>query len=214
MRFWGPSTKNKDCTIQIDKVKLEEVRFVKLFADTFVKPALEEAFKGNNINHLFKDKTEATTAKDSDSKYKCELCDQSFNEAKTLKMHASRMHKAMTMRQVQLCKSKFRTKCLHCSISFSEEDMIKHVEIIHSCKFCENISRTEIEKKRHMRDKHDNTSASTSPKNKKRKELDSGDPPDVVVTGHAPVQQKQDRAPSKDVISPAPTQQCQASASS
>ena len=35
----------------------------------------------------------------------------------------------------------------------------------------------------------------------------------MVVTGHAPVQQKQDRAPSKDVISPAPTQHCQAGAS-
>ena len=54
LKTWGPNKKTKECTIQVDKIKGEDVKFVKLFAETSVMHVLEEAFKGHNIKPLSK----------------------------------------------------------------------------------------------------------------------------------------------------------------
>ena len=54
LKTWGPNKKTKECTIQVDKIKGEDVKFVKLFAETSVMHVLEEAFKGHNIKLLSK----------------------------------------------------------------------------------------------------------------------------------------------------------------
>ena len=172
VKTWSANKKTKECTIQIEKIKSEEVKYVKLFAETFIKYVLEVAMKSNNINNLFRDHTEVLSKKISLTSHKCDTCKKTFKEIRTLKMHVTRMHTATIIKQVQLRKSKQRTRCIHCNQPFTEDNLKKHRENIHVCKLCETISISEIERKRHMRDKHDSTTKSTSPKNKKRgKEL-------------------------------------------
>ena len=62
--------------IQVDKVKLEEIRFVKLFANIFVTHALEVDMNANNIKSLFKDPTDYLSGKVSPPKLKCETCER------------------------------------------------------------------------------------------------------------------------------------------
>ena len=57
LQTWEPSKKNKECTIQADKVKSEPVKFVNIFAKIFVKYALEVAMKGNHIKLMFRNET-------------------------------------------------------------------------------------------------------------------------------------------------------------
>ena len=104
--------------------------------------------------------------------FKCDLCEKTFKLICTLKMHVTRMHTHMIIKQVQLWKSVQRARCINCTLPFSEENMKKHMENIHICNFCDSVSKTEIEKKIHMRDKHDKATSSTSPKTKKRKDCD------------------------------------------
>lgn len=168
MKTWVPTKKSKECTIQVEKVKSEEVRFVKIFAEIFLKFSLEEAIKGNNIKSLFKDNTVVLSSNINQANIKCDICNKIFQESRTLKMHITRMHTPLVLKNVQLRKSKVKTKCAYCSIPFSEESLKKHIETIHACSLCKVVSNTEIGKKRHMRDDHDKVSISTSPKKKKR----------------------------------------------
>ena len=80
LRTWVQNPKTKECTVQVDKVKSQEARFVKLFAETFVRYALEEAMKGNNIKNIFKNPSESMANKATPPCYKCELCDKIFKE--------------------------------------------------------------------------------------------------------------------------------------
>ena len=173
LRTWAVNKKTKECTIQVDKVKAEEVRFVKIFAEEFVMYALEEVMQGNNVKHIFKDQTELVSLNVEPPRYKCDTCEKTFKEVRTLKMQVTRMHTAMMIKQVQIRKSKPRIRCEHCKLPFTEDNLKKHLDVVHNCTFCATVSKTELEKKRHMRDRHDRTTMSTSPKNKKRKEMDS-----------------------------------------
>ena len=92
MRFWGPNKKTKECTVQVDKIKSEDAKFVKLFAETFVKYALDELMKGNTIKNVFKDKADFLSLKKAAKYFPCNQCDKTFLENRTLKCHMPRMH--------------------------------------------------------------------------------------------------------------------------
>ena len=89
--------------------------------------------------------------------------------------------------------------------------MKKHIENIHICNFCDSVSKTEINKKRHMRDKHDKTTSSTSPKTKKRKDRDQGSiraaSQQVVTAGDLHGSQVMPGDPSQVVAGPRPGDQ-------
>ena len=89
--------------------------------------------------------------------------------------------------------------------------MKKHIENIHICNFCDSVSKTEIDKKRHMRDKHDKTTSSTSPKTKKRKDRDQGSiraaSQQVVTAGDLHGSQVMPGDPSQIVAGPRPGDQ-------
>ena len=78
LSFWGPHKKTKDITVQINSKKGSEKRFVKLFADEFVRKILERLSNGIQIEELF-EKGEAKVA--------CTICSKMFLREATLKTH-------------------------------------------------------------------------------------------------------------------------------
>ena len=137
LRSWGPNKKNKECTIQVYKVKSEDVKYVKNFADTFLKHALEEAIRGNNIKFLFRNLSPNLSSNTKIAIFKCDTCDKTFQHSRTLKMHVTRMHKTLVISQVQLRKSKPRIRCIYCNIPFSEDNLKTHIDNNQSCTLCE-----------------------------------------------------------------------------
>ena len=148
MKTWVPNKKSKVCTIQVENVKSEEVKFVKIFVEVFLKYGLEEALKRDNIKFLFRNKPTCPSRNEKQSQFKCDTCDSTFQGSIILNMHIKRMHTSMIIKQVQLRKSKAKTRCDHCGIPFSEESLNKHIETIHACTLCKVVSKTEIERKK------------------------------------------------------------------
>ena len=107
--------KTKETTIQINTVKGNDKRFVKVFAQKFVKEIIERVSKGMNVEELF-EKEEAKVA--------CKVCKKRFSKEVTLLVH---MKKHVT--------------CPKCEEGFkSQYDLKKHVVSVQSSKIVsENI---------------------------------------------------------------------------
>ena len=114
LSIWSPDKKTKETTIQINSVKGNDKRFVKLFAQEFVKVIIERVSMGLNVEELF-EKGEAKVA--------CTVCRKMFAKEATLKVHM-----------------KSHIICHKCGQGFSKECELKnHTLLVHSSKsYCEN----------------------------------------------------------------------------
>ena len=146
LRFWGPNKKTKETTIQINSRKGSEKRFVKLFADNFVKETINKITSGVKLDSIFV-KGEArlsctvckkTFAKDSTleihmkNHVNCNKCKKSFKEEGELKRHRMAVHisKKIQIDIDQLAAS--HNKCEDCEyIATSRKSLMVHKEEKH-----------------------------------------------------------------------------------
>ena len=109
LSFWGPHKKTKDITVQINSKKGSEKRFVKLFADEFVRKILQRLSNGIQIEDLF-EKGEAKVA--------CTICSKMFLREATLKTHM-----------------KNHIICNKCGVGFRKEhELASHRLTVHTSK--------------------------------------------------------------------------------
>ena len=120
LSIWSPNKKNKETTLQINTVKGNDKRFVKLFAQEFVKVVIERISMGMTVDDLF-EKGEAKVA--------CSICRKMFAKEATLKIHM-----------------KTHIICHKCGKGFKEECELKnHKVLVHNSKpYCKDAMTEDI----------------------------------------------------------------------
>ena len=107
LSIWNQNQKTKEITVQINSVKGNERRLVKLFALEFVKELIERISNGKPIEDFFK-KGEAKVA--------CIICNKMFAKEATLMIHM-----------------KCHIICQKCGKGFKKEsELMGHVTSVHS----------------------------------------------------------------------------------
>ena len=127
--------------------------------------------------------------------FRCEKCNFTFQEDGSLKEHIQRCGE----KKENQGKCSFHSKCDYCDLKLwaendvqAKENLSSHllvcsfypknttdVPLHHYCKKCNFSTQIEKELKRHKRDEHDDSSMSTSPKPKRRKQLEDVESMDV-----------------------------------
>ena len=78
LSIWNQNPKTKETTVQINSVKGNEKRLVKVFGLEFVKEIIERMSNGKPIEELFKH---------GEDKVACNVCDKIFAKEATLRTH-------------------------------------------------------------------------------------------------------------------------------
>ena len=78
LSFWGPNKKTKETTIQINIIKGNDKRFVKLFSEEFIKGSIDKIVNGKVTEQLFEKQ---------DAKVLCPTCQKPFAKEASLNIH-------------------------------------------------------------------------------------------------------------------------------
>ena len=145
LSIWSPTKKTKETTIQINCVKGNEKRFVKLFAHEFVKEMIERISNEIPIEDLFV-KQEAKVA--------CTVCEKVFAKEATLKTHMKShliCHKCGKGFKKE-CELKNHTVLVHSSNSISENTLTEDSSI--TCDVCGHKALTRKSLMIHRENEH------------------------------------------------------------
>ena len=138
--IWSPNKKTKETTIQINTVKGNDNRFVKLFALEYAKVVIKRISKGMTVDKIF-EKGEAKVA--------CTVCRKMFAKEATLTVHM-----------------KSHIICDKCGKGFKDEGELKNHKvvvhssnhniknIIHTCEDCGHTAKTRKSLMVHKENEH------------------------------------------------------------
>ena len=193
MKLYGPSSKKQN-VVMATKSKGSDIKFVILLAKEVIEPLINKFLNNDDEednNDILKEKADIN---------KCSFCDKTFKTEAALKGHMTRMHKQTDVETQDKNKSikNYHNKCDKCDFTANanrkylalqlvqkhkEEDCINRtMKIRNQCGQCEFKANNSFLMKRHMRDKHDIKTQSTSPPSKKLKRQEkevSAEPMDI-----------------------------------
>ena len=192
MKIYGPSTKKQN-VVMATKSKGSDTKYMVMLAKEVIEPLIDKFLNNDEEEDNNKGNEKA-------DEIKCSLCDKTFKTKTALKGHLTRMHKQTddkTQDDIRSVKS-YQHKCDKCDFTTNanrrylalqlvqkhkeDECINRTIKIRNKCDLCEFKANNPFLMKRHIRDKHDIKTQSTSPpcKKQKRQEKDvSVEPMDV-----------------------------------
>ena len=178
-------------TMMIQKMSGGNMMHVKAFAFKVIKYLIDGIIDGE-IGDGDIENMECSEKLNKKDNLQCVLCKKILKSKQGLKIHTTKQHKDKTSIVCLHCNSSFNNQelldmhigkcngakesCEICTQAFEDKSHLQiHMKTKHGiqnkfkCNVCDYLVKSEIDLKRHNRDKHDDKTCSTSPKPKKQK---------------------------------------------